>query len=67
MVFLMLFVNIQRGKSAGIAAAFAFSLYGFLLNPQLFQQIFELPDNFFTKQRGSRLAWQERKSSLFLK
>jgi hypothetical protein len=49
MVFLMLFVNIRRGKSAGIAAVFAFSLFGFLLNPQLFKQIFELPDELFYK------------------
>jgi hypothetical protein len=49
MVFLMLFVNIRRGKSAGIAAAFAFSLFGFLLNPQLFKQIFELPDELLYK------------------
>ncbi len=49
MVFLMLFVNIRRGKSAGIATAFAFSLFGFLLNPQLFKQIFELPDELLYK------------------
>ncbi|MEA5047078.1 MAG: hypothetical protein VB034_00575 [Eubacteriales bacterium] len=49
LVFLMLYVNIRRGKSAGIAAAFAFSLFGFLLNPQLFRQIFELPDELLYK------------------
>ncbi len=49
MVFLMLFVNIRRGKSAGIAAAFGFSLFGFLLNPQLFKQMFQLPDELLYK------------------
>jgi len=43
MVCVMLLVNIRRGRAAGIAAVFAFSLLGFLLNPQLFQQIFSLP------------------------
>jgi hypothetical protein len=56
MVFLMLFVNIKRGKSAGIAAAFAFSLFGFLLNPQLFKQIFELRTSALQSQRGGRVA-----------
>ena len=49
MVFLMLYVNIRRGKSAGIAAAFGFSLFGFLLNPQLFKQVFQLPDELLYK------------------
>jgi ABC-type multidrug transport system fused ATPase/permease subunit len=49
MVFLMLFVNIRHGKSAGIAAAFGFSLFGFLLNPQLFKQLFKLPDELMYK------------------
>jgi len=42
MVCLMLLVNIRRGKSAGIVAVFVFSLYGYLLNPQLFNQVFSL-------------------------
>ena len=49
MVFLMLLLNLRRGKSAGIAAAFVFSLYGFLLNPQLFKQLFSLPDELMYK------------------
>ena len=36
---LMLLLKLKRGKSAGIVAAFAFSLYGLLLNPQLIRQI----------------------------
>lgn len=36
---LMLLFKLKRGKSAGIVAAFAFSLYGLLLNPQLIKQI----------------------------
>jgi len=43
MACFMLFLNIKRGRSAGIVGGFAFSLYGFLLNPQLFTQLFDLP------------------------
>lgn len=49
LVFLTLYANIRHGKSTGIATAFAFSLFGFLLNPQLFKQIFELPDELLYK------------------
>ena len=43
MACFMLFLNIKRGRSLGIVGGFAFSLYGFLLNPQLFTQLFDLP------------------------
>ena len=49
LVFLMLFVNIRRGRAAGIVAAFALSLYGFLLNPELIKQLFNLPDELMYK------------------
>jgi len=32
-----------------VAAVFIFSLYGFLLNPQIFKQIFNLPDELMYK------------------
>ena len=44
MVFVMLLFNLRRGQLAGIAAVFAFSLFGFLLNPQTIKAIFKLPD-----------------------
>jgi len=44
MVFIMLTVNLKKGQFWGVAAVFIFSLYGFLLNPQIFKQIFNLPD-----------------------
>ncbi len=43
MVFIMLFFNIKKGQFAGIVAGFAFSLYGFLLNPELLKNIFRIP------------------------
>ena len=45
----MLFFKLKFGKGAGIAAAFGFSLYGFLLNPELFKQILHLPDELMYK------------------
>jgi hypothetical protein len=49
MAFLMLTFNIRRGQLAGVVSVFAFSLYGFLLNPQLFRTVFELPDELMYK------------------
>lgn len=49
LVFFMLYVNIKRGRAAGIAAAFGLSLYGFLLNPQLIKQLFKLPEELMYK------------------
>ena len=44
LVLLMLYFKLRLGKGAGIAAAFGFSLYGFLLNPELLKQLMKLPD-----------------------
>jgi len=41
---LMLLAKLRRGKAAGIVAAFVFSLYGFLLNPQLIKTVFRISD-----------------------
>ena len=49
MVFIMLLFNLRRGQLAGIAAVFAFSLFGFLLNPQTIKAIFKLPDELMYK------------------
>ena len=44
MAFIMLTFNIRKGQLAGVVSVFAFSLYGFLLNPQLLKTVFKLPD-----------------------
>lgn len=49
MVFLMFYLNIRLGRTAGIVGAFAINLFGFLLNPQLFKQLFSLPDELIYK------------------
>ncbi|MHB1313933.1 MAG: hypothetical protein ACYCX2_00435 [Christensenellales bacterium] len=43
MAFIMLTFNIKKGQLAGTVSVFVFSLYGFLLNPQLFKTLFKLP------------------------
>ncbi len=49
MAFIMLAFNIHKGQLAGVVSAFAFSLYGFLLNPQTLKTIFLLPDELIYK------------------
>ena len=49
LALLMLLMKLLRGKSAGVVAAFGFSLYGLLLNPQLIKQMFNLPDELMYK------------------
>jgi ABC-type transport system involved in multi-copper enzyme maturation permease subunit len=49
LALLMLLMKLLRGKSAGVVAAFAFSLYGLLLNPELIKQMFNLPDELMYK------------------
>ena len=49
MAFIMLTFNIRRGQLAGVVSVFAFSLLGFLLNPQLIKTIFDLPDELMYK------------------
>jgi hypothetical protein len=49
MVFIMLAMNLKKGQFWGVASAFIFSLFGFLLNPQLFKQLFKLPDELMYK------------------
>ncbi len=44
MAFVMLLFNLKKGQLAGIVSVFAFSLFGFLLNPQTIKAIFRLPD-----------------------
>ncbi|MBN1774993.1 MAG: hypothetical protein JW817_00855 [Clostridiales bacterium] len=49
MSFIMLTFSIKKGQLAGVVSVFVFSLYGFLLNPQLFKTIFKLPDELMYK------------------
>ena len=49
LALLMLLMKLLRGKSAGVVAAFGFSLYGLLLNPQLIKQMLNLPDELMYK------------------
>ena len=44
MVSLMLLFNLRFGQVGGVLAAFVFSVYGFLLDPQTLKTIFRLPD-----------------------
>ena len=41
----MLCLNLLFGNAAGVIGAFAVNLYGFLLNPNLFQKLFPLTEN----------------------
>ena len=49
MVFIMLLMNLKKGQLGGVIGVFAFSLYGFLLNPQTIKAIFQLPDELMYK------------------
>lgn len=46
-VSVMLCLNLVMGNAAGVTGAFAINLYGFLLNPKLFQKLFHLTENQF--------------------
>lgn len=43
-VFIMFVMNLRKGKFWGIGSVFIFSIYGFLLNPQLFKDALHLND-----------------------
>ncbi len=49
MAFIMLTFNIRKGQIAGVVSVFIFSLYGFLLNPELLKTMFQLPDELMYK------------------
>ena len=49
MAFIMLLFNIRKGQLAGVVSVFVFSLYGFLLNPELIKTMFQLPDELMYK------------------
>lgn len=49
MSFIMLTFNIKKGQLAGVISVFAFSLFGFLLNPSLLKTMFQLPDELMYK------------------
>ncbi|HEY4032900.1 MAG TPA: hypothetical protein VGL94_02935 [Ktedonobacteraceae bacterium] len=47
--FLILVLNIIKGQFWGVTGIFIFSLYGFLLNPQLIKALFNWPDELMYK------------------
>lgn len=49
LALIMLVTKLLGGRRVGAVAAFAFSLYGFLLNPELIKKIFNLPDGLMYK------------------
>lgn len=49
MAFIMLLFNLKKGQLGGVIGVFAFSLYGFLLNPETIKAIFQLPDELMYK------------------
>lgn len=49
LAFIMLVFNLYKGSLAGVISVFAFSIYGFLLNPQTIKTLFQLPDELMYK------------------
>lgn len=49
LVSIMLAVNIRKGQFWGVVSVFLFSLVGLLLNPQIFGQMFNLPQELMYK------------------
>ena len=56
MVSIMLVCNLKKGPIAGVIGAFAFSVYGFLLNPEIIKAVFRLPDEMNYKARVA-IGW----------
>ena len=46
---IMLAVNLRKGQFWGVLSVFLFSLFGLFLNPEVFRQIFKLPEPLFYK------------------
>lgn len=44
LAFIMLLGNLKKGPGAGVASVLVFSLFGFMLNPELIQKIFHLSE-----------------------
>lgn len=44
MALIMLLMNLKKGYMGGVVSVFAFSLHGFLLNPETIRAIFRLPE-----------------------
>ena len=49
MAFVMLLFNIRKGSQAGVISVFVFSIFGFLLNPELIKTLFDLPQELMYK------------------
>lgn len=56
LALILLLCKLWKGKSAGIVGAFAFSLYGLLLNPELFKQVLKLPEE-LTYKANVLVGW----------
>jgi hypothetical protein len=49
LAFIMLAFNLFKGQRAGVISVFVFSLYGFVLNPELIRTLFNLPQELMFK------------------
>lgn len=49
MIMVMLAVNIYKGQFWGVISVFIFSLFGLLLNPEIYQSLFAIPDKLIYK------------------
>ncbi len=49
MVFIMLVFNIKKGQIAGVVSVFAYSLFGFVLDPKTIGSMLQLPDSLMYK------------------
>ena len=49
MVFIMLVFNIRKGQVAGVVSVFAYSLFGFLLDPKTIGSMLQLPSSLMYK------------------
>ncbi len=49
MALIMLLMNLKKGYMGGVISVLAFSLYGFLLNPETIRTILQLPDQLMYK------------------
>ena len=49
LVFVMLYFNLRKGKAMSFVSVFAFSVYGFVLNPETIKKLFHFSDDFMYK------------------
>ena len=56
MALLMLWLNLKKGHMGGVVCGLAFSLYGFLLNPETIRAVVPLPDA-LTYKANAAVGW----------